>query len=245
MINKISISPRTNDVATPSFRNTLSTGDKSVLALALFLAIVNDNPRLSEMIVVLDDPFMSIDDFRRRFTANEIKKLTSKAAQVIVLSHEKGFLRLLWERIDQNSTTTCAIQTGAPKKASLVGFDIEQATRPREETERDKMLKFLHEGEGDPEEIRRLLRPVLENFYRKGDPELFKQNERLSGIITRIKAAPWDYRYKTAVKELEDINNYSRESHHAPVAGSPTEATSVEELKTYCEKVRDLTRGSV
>ncbi|SDX84328.1 AAA family ATPase [Roseicitreum antarcticum] len=245
MINETPVSPRADDVATPSFRNTLSTGDKSVLALALFLATVDADPRLAEMIVVLDDPFTSMDDFRRRFTANEINKLTTKAAQVIVLSHEKGFLRLLWERIDRSQMTTCAIQTGAPGMASLAVFDVEQATRPREDSERDKVLQFLDVTEGDPEHIRPLLRTVLENFYRKGDPDLFAPNELLAGIIDKLKKAAPDYRYKAAVDDLEDINFYTRESHHAPISGSVTEATSVEELKTYCERVRDLTRGSV
>lgn len=245
MINKTPVSPRADDVASPSFRNTLSTGDKSVLALALFLATVDADPKLSEMIVVLDDPFTSMDDFRRRFTANEINKLTKKAEQVIVLSHEKGFLRLLWERIDRSRMTTCAIQTGAPGMASLAVFDVEQATRPREESERDKVLQFLDVTEGDPEQVRPLLRTVLENFYRKGDPNLFSPNELLPGIIEKIKNAPSDYRYKAAIDDLEDINLYTRESHHAPIPGSVTEATSVEELKTYCERVRDLTRGSV
>ena len=245
MINETEVSPRADNLATPSFRNTLSTGDKSVLALALFLATVNTDNRIEDMIVVLDDPFTSMDDFRRSFTANEINKLTLKAAQVIVLSHEKGFLRLLWERLGRSTLSTFAIQTGAPGMASLAAFNIEQATKPREETERDKVLQFLEVTEGDPDEIRALLRNVLENFYRKGDPELFDDNELLLGILNKIKAAPESYRYKAAIPQLEDINFYTRTSHHAPVSGIASEATSIEELKNYCEVVRDLTRGAV
>lgn len=245
LVRDTPVSPRTNDISTPSFRNTLSTGDKSVLALALFLATVSAGSRLAKTIVVLDDPFTSMDDFRRRFTANEINKLTDKAAQVIVLSHEKGFLRLLWEKIDRTTMTTCAIQTGAPGMASLAVFDIEQATRPRYETEREKVLQFLDMTEGDPDEIRGLLRAVLEDFYRKGDPELFSPSEMLGGIIEKIKEADAEYRYKGALESLEDINDYTRGNHHAEIVGSAVEPTSVEELKSYCRRVRDLTRGSV
>jgi len=245
LIRDTPISPRTDDISTPSFRNTLSTGDKSVLALALFLATVSADPRLADMIVVLDDPFTSMDDFRRRFTANEINKLTDKAEQVIVLSHEKGFLRLLWEKIDRTNMTTCAIQTGAPGIASLAVFDIERAPRPRYETEREKVLQFLDVTEGDPDEIRGLLRTVLEDFYRKGDSELFSSSEMLGGIIEKIRGADPDYRYQGALENLEDINDYTRGNHHAEVVGSAIEPTSVEELKSYCRKVRDLTRGAV
>ena len=59
----------------PSFRNTLSAGDKSTLALALYLAKISADPALKDTIVVLDDPFTSLDHFRRQFTAIEIRKL--------------------------------------------------------------------------------------------------------------------------------------------------------------------------
>ncbi|ORE91673.1 Hypothetical protein ATO13_18815 [Stappia sp. 22II-S9-Z10] len=244
LINRAAVPPRADDIAAPSFKNTLSSGDKSVLALALFLATVNSDASLAETIVVLDDPFTSMDDFRRTFTVNEINKLTVRAAQVIVLSHELGFLRLLWDRIDQTKITSCAIQTGAPGIASLAAFDLEKATQPRNDTERMKMIKFIDATEGEPGEIRALLRKVLEHFYRNGDPELFAPDEMLDGIIRKLQTAPADHRYKGAVDDLGEINFYTRNFHHAPVAGSVLESTSVEELKTYCRRVRDLTRGS-
>ena len=223
LIRDYPISPRTGDIATAGFRNTLSTSDKFVLAFALFLATLTTTPNLSEAIVILDDPFTSMDDFRRRFTANEINKLITKTAQVIVLSHEKNFLRLLWEKMNRDHLTTYAIQTGAPGMASLAPFDLEKGTRPRYETEREKVLQFLDVTEGDPDEIRGILRSVLEDFYRKGDNELFSSNELLGGIIRKIKNESVDYRYKGALEYLEDINEYTKCLHHAPIAGSATE----------------------
>ncbi|MER9791693.1 AAA family ATPase [Mesorhizobium sp. M0213] len=244
LINRTAVPPRADNLAGPSFKNTLSSGDKSVLALSLFLATVNSDPHLAEAIVVLDDPFTSMDEFRRTFTVNEINKLTDRSAQVIVLSHELGFLRLLWDRIDRSKITSCAIQTGAPGMASLAVFDLERATQPRNETERMKMINFIDATEGEPGEIRAVLRKVLEHFYRNGDPELFAPDEVLDGIIRKLEAAPADHRYKGALDVLKDINFYTRNFHHAPIAGSVIENTPVEELKTYCRRVRELTRGS-
>ncbi|WP_165826165.1 AAA family ATPase [Rhizobium wuzhouense] len=244
LINRTAVPPRADDIAAPSFKNTLSSADKSVLALALFLATVNSDRNLAETIVVLDDPFTSMDEFRRTFTVNEINKLTDRAAQVIVLSHELGFLRLLWDRIDQGKITSCAIQTGAPGIASLAAFDLEKATQPRHETERMKMINFIDATEGEPGEIRALLRKVLEHFYRNGDSEIFAPDELLDGIIRKLETLPADYRYKGALEELREINFYTRNFHHAPVAGSVSESTSIEELRTYCRRVRELTRGS-
>ncbi len=243
LINETPIPPRSDDIGKPSFKNTLSTGDKSVLSLALFLATVNSSPILEHTIIVLDDPFTSMDEFRRTFTANEISKLTDRAKQVIVLSHEKNFIRLLWDRIDHSITSCIAIQTGAPGMASLAQLNIEEATRPRNQTDRTKVLQFIDATEGDPGVVRSLLRPVLEHFYRNGDPELFSADEMLDGIIRKIDAAEDDYRYKAALSDLKEINQYTRNFHHAPVPGSASEETPVEELKVYCERVRELTRG--
>lgn len=245
LINDVPVPPRSGDdsIAQPSFRNTLSTGDKSVLALAFFLASLAADARLAETIVVLDDPFTSLDEFRRTFTANEIRKLTTASKQVIVLSHDKMFLRLLWERIDQQLITAVAIQTGAPGISTLTPFDISTSTLPRHVTERAKVIDFIDDTAGEPAEVRALLRKVLEHFYRQADADNFSPNETLDGIIRFIKNAPGDYIFKAAYDDLESINFYTRNFHHAPVPGSAVEETAVEELKTYCRLVRDLTRG--
>jgi wobble nucleotide-excising tRNase len=49
----------------PSFRNTLSAGDKSTLALAFFLAQLAYDPDRTKKIVIFDDPFNSQDGFRQ------------------------------------------------------------------------------------------------------------------------------------------------------------------------------------
>lgn len=114
LINEVPVAPRSPASAEdkPSFKNTLSAGDKSTLALALFLARINADPMLNDTIVVLDDPFTSLDHFRRQFTAIEIRKLSAAAAQTIVLSHEKTFLRLLWDKIDRGIISSIAFQAG-------------------------------------------------------------------------------------------------------------------------------------
>lgn len=243
-INDIPVPLRANDETSPSFPNTLSTGDKSALALAFFLATVNAEKNISDMIVVLDDPFTSMDIFRRRFTANQIKLLADKAKQVIVLSHEKSFLRLLWDISDCTDIASLAIQTGAPGQANFIHMDIETETDSRQKTDRDKIHQFFLNTEGDVGTIRSLLRSVLEGFYRNVDPSLFNNDDLLVTIINKINDKPDDYLYKSALDQLNDINEYSRVTHHAEVSGSGEETTSTEELRTCCRKVLDLTTGS-
>lgn len=245
LINDVPVSPRSRseNPAEASFRNTLSAGDKSTLALALFLAKLNADPALSETIVVLDDPFTSLDNFRRQFTAIEIRKLCGRAAQTVVLSHDKNFLRLLWEKIDQSTIKCLAIQTGAPGMTTIAPYDIESETRPRHITERMKIEEFV---EGEPHEatyIRSRLRTVCEDFYRRGDSRLFHEAASLDKIIRILDDAPADHPYKSVIEDLRDINEYSRGEHHAEVEHNPSAESSDEELKGFCLRVLDLTRG--
>jgi wobble nucleotide-excising tRNase len=245
LIREIAVSPRSGagELDKPSFRNTLSAGDKSTLALALFLAKVNADPKLGETIVVLDDPFTSLDHFRRQFTAIEIKRLCGRAQQTIVLSHEKSFLRLLWDKIDHAVISSLALQTGAPGITTIAPYDIAAATQPRHITERTQIEEFVEGESYEPAYIRTRLRTVCEDFYRKGDPALFGQAASLEEIIRVLERAPDTHPYKGALEDLRDINEYSRGDSHAAVPGNPAEETSIEELKEFSRRVLDLTRG--
>lgn len=62
-----SVDPGTERTApgTPCFRNTLSAGDRSSLALAFFVAQLKHRIDLANLVVVFDDPFTSLDAFRQ------------------------------------------------------------------------------------------------------------------------------------------------------------------------------------
>ena len=245
LINEVPVSPRStsDNLAEPSFRNTMSAGDKSTLALALFLARINADPGLGQTIVVLDDPFTSLDNFRRQFTAIEIRKLCGSAGQVIVLSHDKNFLRLLWDKIEQSSIKGIAIQTGAPGMTTFAQYDIEAATQARRITERMEIEEFVEGEQHEAAYIRGRLRTVCEDFYRRGDPRLCHEAANLDEIIRILQDAPDNHPYKGVVDDLRDINEYSRGEHHAQIEDDPTGESSDEELKGFCRKVLDVTRG--
>lgn len=245
LINEVPVPPRASgdETGAPSFRNTLSAGDKSVLALALFLAQCNADPDLSETIIVLDDPFTSLDNFRRQFTAIEIRRICDRSKQTIVLSHDKGFLRLLWDKIDQKLIKSFALQTGAPGVTTITPYDIPGSTQPRHVTERMKIEEFI---EGEPHElsyIRSRLRTVCEDFYRKGDPGLFGEAATLDQIIRALNDANNDHPFKGALEDLKDINAYSRVENHAEINGDPYGDTNPDELRGFCSLVLGLTRG--
>ena len=243
LIKEVPVSPRSGDLDKPSFRNTLSAGDKSTLALALFLAKVNSDPAVGETIVVLDDPFTSLDSFRRQFTAIEIRRLAAVLCRPSRSRTDKSFLRLLWDKIDQSTISSLALQTGAPGMTTIAPYDIEAETQPRHVTERMKLEEFIEGEPHEPNYIRTRLRTVCEDFYRRGDPFLFGEAASLDQIIRLLEGQPADHPYKGAIEELRDINEYSRGEGHAAIEGNPAEDTSVEELREFCRRVLDLTHG--
>ncbi|HEY0249927.1 MAG TPA: AAA family ATPase, partial [Kofleriaceae bacterium] len=74
------------------FARVLSDGDRSTLALALFIVAIERTPDLGDAIVVFDDPMTSQDAQRSEATAEQITKLARRADQVIVVSHLAPFL---------------------------------------------------------------------------------------------------------------------------------------------------------
>jgi len=136
-----------------------------------------------------------------------------------------------------------ALQTGAPGITTIARYDIAAATQPRQSTERTQIEEFLEGEPHEPAYIRTRLRTVCEDFYRNGDRTLFGQAASLEEILRTLDNAADTHPYKGALEELRDINEYSRGDSHAPVPGNPAEDTSVEELKEFCRRVLDLTRG--
>ena len=114
---------------------------------------------------------------------------------------------------------------------------------PPESPERTQIEEFVEGESYEPAYIRTRLRTVCEDFYRKGDPALFGQAASLEEIIRILDTAPDTHPYKGALEDLRDINEYSRGDSHAPMPGNPAEETSIEELKEFCRRVLDLTRG--
>jgi wobble nucleotide-excising tRNase len=89
----------------PSFRNTLSAGDRNTLALAFFFASLDQEADLHDKIIVVDDPMSSLDEHRSRNTLHEMLRLLDRVSQMFVLSHSKSFLCALWQDAPRGERT--------------------------------------------------------------------------------------------------------------------------------------------
>jgi wobble nucleotide-excising tRNase len=101
VINTVPVVLTPAAVGKPSFRNTLSAGDRNAHALAFFFASLDQDPGIAQKIVVVDDPMTSLDEHRSLTTVQEVRRLVNRVNQLIVLSHSKPFLCRIWEGADK------------------------------------------------------------------------------------------------------------------------------------------------
>jgi wobble nucleotide-excising tRNase len=89
LINNVAVSLTAD--GGPSFKNTLSAGDRNTRALGFFFASLDQDPQLAQKIVVIDDPINSLDEHRSLTTVQEMQRLHGRVSQTLVLSHSKPF----------------------------------------------------------------------------------------------------------------------------------------------------------
>jgi wobble nucleotide-excising tRNase len=226
-----------------SFRNTLSSGDRTTLALAFFLAQLDLDPSSAEKVVVLDDPFTSQDRSRRTCTQQLIRRRAQASKQVILLSHDPDFLKGVWEGCSDMATVKTLQCARAGDNTLINEWDIRLETLTPYMNDLRQLREFQETGKGDRRGVVRCIRPVLEGNVRLRFHMELADNEWLGTLITKIRAAaPGDALAgaQPALPELEDINDYCKKYHHQQnplgVAGADAEPIDEGELGAFVKR---------
>lgn len=227
------------------FGNTLSSGDKSTLALAFFLARVQNDSEISSKIVVFDDPFNSQDKFRRTCTQQIINKIANSAEQVIVLSHSTEFLRMIWQGAGTVPLKTLQLFRVGDSSA-ITEWDIEDETRGDYYNNHALLTMYVRDGSGDRKNVAQSIRLLLEGYLRFKLPGKFSTTEWLGDMIGKIRdcdAASELACAKGILNELTDVNDYSKKYHHTTNPGADSETIDDGELKTFSKRALNLVGG--
>lgn len=228
----------------PCFRTALSSGDRSTLALALFLALLKQE-QTADKIVILDDPFTSLDRFRRTCTVQLTQQLYGNAKQVIVLSHDPHFLRLLWEGCSTNDVK--ALQMSKRSDTTVIGeWDIEAEAQSGYMKDFSTLLDFYRERKGEPRSVARTIRPFIEGMLISHFPGHFQPTEWLGDFIGKIRDAGADsglQHAKADLNELEAINSYSKKYHHQQNVNADTEPINEDEMHGFVKRTLRLVGG--
>ena len=245
VINETPIAVRsdTNTPGKPSFRNSLSSGDRNTLALALFFSSLDSNPKLVDTVVVIDDPMSSLDAHRSLATVQEVRKLSRQAKQTIVLSHDKKFLcGILNGMSSQEKYTTLEIAQNG-NESIIRHWDATQDSI----TEHDQRY-FLLQGyaanqSGPQMEVAEAIRFYLEGYFRATCPGQFPPEKLLGRFVQECKhklgRADQVINQRT-INELEDILEYAQRFHHDTNPAWQSESINPTELLGYVNRTLSL-----
>ncbi len=228
----------------PSFGNTLSSGDKSTLALAFFLAQLDSEADKATMIVVFDDPFNSQDSFRKDHTVQKIKECGDSCRQVIVLSHDLIFLKRLWDRLAPQADGRKCLQLArvGVRDTRISAWDIEEATQTRFRTDQKALADYYNTDSGASRDIVNKIRPVLETHCRSLYPGDF-EDDTLGVIIGKIRTADPTHQLFPLLNDLDSLNEYTRRYHHGENPKAATEPINDTELQGFVKKTLEITGG--
>ena len=219
----------------PSFKNTLSAGDRTTLALAFFLAHLERDPDRANRIVVFDDPFNSQDAFRRHQTVYRIKQAGEQCAQIIVLSHDAVFLRQVWEKCPADQRNAVQITDHRVLGSKIGPCNLEEACKGRVANEIDDLLSFYNTGVGKAHDIAKKMRVVLETFCRSAYPYCFDANDMFGEIVGKIRVGGEQHPAYALLDDLDQINDYTRDLHHGddPTDGAADQLDDTE-MREVC-----------
>lgn len=225
----------------PSFRNTLSAGDRSTLALAFFFAELELDANRARKTVVFDDPFTSLDAFRRSQTIHQICRCADGCPQIVVLSHDPFFLKLLWDRIVPADRKTLQLARVGEENTTIAEWDIEKAVQARFRADIETLQRYFSATEGQPRDIIQKIRPVLEGYCCNLYPTQFPEGDTLGEIIGKIRAAGAVHPLAGILDELDELNQYTRRYHHGENPNNAAvEPVNAAELEGYVRQTLRL-----
>lgn len=223
----------------PSFRNTLSAGDRNTLALAFFFASLEQDPDIANKIVVIDDPMTSLDEHRTLRTREEIMALSGKVQQVIVLSHSKPFLCNLWEQAHRNAATALRINRVAVGSEITV-WDVRNDSISEHDKRHELIRQYLRAADPDKErQVAQSLRPILEAFMRVAYPEHFPPGALLGpflGLCDQRVAGNDEMLSAVDIAELRALLGYANRFHHDTNPAWQTAVINDAELSDFAQR---------
>jgi wobble nucleotide-excising tRNase len=229
----------------PSFRNTLSAGDRNALALAFFFASLDSDSNLAQKIVVIDDPMTSLDDHRSLTTVQELRRLVGRVRQVIVLSHSKPFLCELWTGGDRTARTAIRIVRSG-SGSDLAHWDVRQDLITLHDKNYEEVASYITVADSSRERtVAAALRPMLEAFMRVSYPSDFPPGALLGPFINvcdqRLGQAN-QLLNSTDIPELRDLLDYANRFHHDSNPTCDTELINDQQLAGFCRRTFSFIR---
>ena len=232
----------------PSFKYSLSEGDKSALALAFFLTKLEVDGNIQDKIIIFDDPVSSFDLNRKSTTINKLIFFGQQSKQLFVFTHNIIFAGEFWKSANQIPLRSqcCKIEF-LGNTSCIVDFNIDIETMSSILKDSLAIKNFLNNGCLSDQErrgIARCLRPALESYFHLKFFDLVAPDDWLGDFISRVRTSTSNvdrfYRLQSSLGELTDINDYSKKYHHRFNTNNESEPVTDAELRNYCDRTLKL-----
>ena len=236
---KVPLKVRQDDA--PCFKNTFSEGDKSTLAFAFFISLLTKEPDLDKQVVILDDPLSSLDKTRREATARILLDLSPKLNQLCVFTHKKDFLRMLFDKIPNN--TVLQMRSDKTNGSWLEPFDVEEDRKGEHAQTVEAMERYVIEDFGPTPEtmqgnIRKVFEVVLKTKYYRALLTDIKQKKGLAKLLeTLFNTGLLD---ATLKPKLFDLCNVTNGPHHGEIVDAPSKKLIRNEVVTLISEALNL-----
>ena len=239
----IAVRSNTNTPGETSFRNSLSSGDRNTLALALFFSSLDRNPNLADTVVVVDDPMSSLDAHRSLATVQKVRDLSRQAKQTIVLSHDKRFLCGILSGLNRQEEYTTLEITSNGNESTIRNWDATQDSI----TEHDQRYFLLQEyavnQAGTAREVAPAIRFYLEGYFRAVCPGQFPPGKLLGQFAGECKqklGRSDEVINQQTLEEVENILEYANRFHHDTNPAWQSESINPTELQGFVKRTLSL-----
>jgi wobble nucleotide-excising tRNase len=232
--------PLVSDVIAPCFKNALSAGDRNTLGLAFFFASLENESRLNNSIIALDDPISSLDDGRTTTTIQKIRDLLSRSKQVLILCHVRGFLCDIWEHSDKNNTTALKITRGANNTSDITTWDVSSDAFTEYDKRHKALRDYVEADTQDKRYVAQCLRLVMEKYLRITCPEYCTPGTLLGNFLNQVEtlfSSGQPIMNDVEMRELRDITGYANKFHHDTNPAWEIEQINDNELLGFVRRV--------
>lgn len=224
-----------------NFQNALSEGDKRTLALAVFLARVDDDQNAGLATVVLDDIFASLDLHRRATTMSAIAALAQSCAQLIILAHDPFFLRDLATVLKKKRLGTALalqIRRSQDEFSELDVCDLAEKCRSPFHTRYKELADYMTGQRAGQNSLRlaESLRPLVEGALHRRFPGLVREGHNFGEILEQIRTAPAGsplQPLQTQLQSFHSFNDYAGAYHHDTFDVQARQDVNDGELETF------------
>ncbi len=224
----------------PYFGNTLSDSDRRLLAMAFFISSLQTDDNLKDKIIVLDDPFSSFDSNRKDYLARAIIDIQNekkeRPEQVIVLTHDDGFLGRLQEKLPSSETKILKIKYAPASGSTLEVCNVDEII----EEQYFKDIKYVNDAVENSHNIdeslgkvRKCLERILRHKYYFMLDKGTLADGSISSYLEKIDG-------KCPVKDKILSNNWHEHMHDQHEIMKLSEPEKLQKLRDFLALLEEI-----